>query len=116
VKKSKGKDSICPLFLGFEEKAIPHPPSCGWPEGTLFPPSKRLFEILYHFTWYNPRAPFGARARSFTRHSALSDCGVHAVPTLPYWVVDDTVVPFMNQAPTLPLVSSQRISLLPSPL
>jgi len=51
-----------------------------------------------------------------TAQSALRGCTAQLVPTLPKVVTDDAVVPFMNQTATLPLLSIQRISLLPASL
>jgi hypothetical protein len=57
-----------------------------------------------------------AAIRAAPLHSALSDCAVQLVPILPYVTTDEMAVPFMNQTPTLPALSIQRMSLLPSPL
>jgi putative acetyltransferase len=50
------------------------------------------------------------------RHSALTDCTVQIVGTLPKLPVDETATPFMNHIDVLPLVSRHSRSLIPSPL
>jgi hypothetical protein len=48
-------------------------------------------------------------------HSELTDCAVQFVGMLPTFAVEDTVVPFMNQMDVFPLVSRQRMSVVPLP-
>src|ERR1700675_1180700 len=46
-------------------------------------------------------------------HSAFTDWTDQIVDTMPKLPVDKTAAPFMNQITVLPLVSRQRMSLLP---
>jgi hypothetical protein len=48
-------------------------------------------------------------------YSALTDCTVQVVGTLPTDAVDAIVVPFMNPIAVLPLLSRHNRSLIPSP-
>src|SRR5258708_4238562 len=59
-----------------------------------------------------PRSP----ASPIPHYSALADWTVHTVDTLPRLADDAIVAPFMNHSAVLPLVSRQKMSLLPSPL
>ncbi len=57
-----------------------------------------------------------SRRRHCHAHSALTDCTVHVVDTLPRPAVEATVVPFINQIAVSPPVSRHSRSLMPSPL
>jgi hypothetical protein len=72
---------------------------------------------------HGPPKPRALVARSMGRtprrrgfYSALTDCTVQFVGTLPINAVDEIVAPFMNHIAVLPLVSRQSRSLMPSPL
>jgi hypothetical protein len=64
----------------------------------------------------HPSRPLARPLPGRLLHSALTDCTVQFVGTLPMTAVDDTAAPFMNHIAILPLVSRQSRSLMPSPL